>query len=95
VGSSRYTRSRWRLASAGGVDLIAKGVSLRGRPGHFDDMRPSHLEEWRQLGEVGQLLVGLHAGYTEAEIAAKRQWSPTDRRRYFRDALTWLRARHA
>ncbi|GEM_PF-6260750 len=37
-------------------------------------LRPEKLRQLRELGEVGQLIMGLRYGYSLAEIASKREW---------------------
>jgi len=37
------------------------------------------LVELRELGELGQLLLGLKAGYTVDEISVKREWTALQR----------------
>jgi len=70
-------------------------MRVRGRPGHFDDVRQSTLAEWRVLGEAGQVLAGLRAGYTLTEIAAKRGWSAAELKSYVAQAAAWYRDRRA
>lgn len=50
------------------------------------------LDEWRRLGEVGQLIVGLAAGFSAAEIAHKRGWSAEDFDRYATETAGWLKS---
>ena len=45
------------------------------------------LEYMRALGEPGQYLAGLMAGYTDAEIAAKREWTASEARKFKREAI--------
>ena len=45
---------------------------------HVDSVRGKHLAEWRALGELGQYLAGLAAGYTPHEIKVSRGWSDAE-----------------
>lgn len=38
-------------------------------------IREGTLVKLRKLGEVGQFVLGILAGYTEQEIAQKREWN--------------------
>ena len=51
------------------------------------------LRWWRSLGEAGQFLAGKHAGLSDEQIAAKREWTPVQMRRFRDDAHT-ARAAH-
>ena len=86
---------RRRARARSHVAWVQLPQRIRGRPGHFDDVRPSTLAEWRLLGEAGHLLAGLRAGYTPAEIAARRGWSATDLAAAVAQATAWYRARGA
>jgi hypothetical protein len=81
-----------RQIGAAGARTMA-GSLLHGNAGHFGVVRVFTLDEWKRLGEPGQLLAGLKAGFTAGEIARKRQWSVGELRRYLADAQAYLERR--
>jgi len=85
--------ARRRARARALVPWVQMEVRVRGRAGHFNDVRQSTLAEWRLLGEAGQVLAGLRAGYTLAEIAAKRGWSAAECAAYVAQVRAWYRER--
>src|SRR5215471_9217610 len=39
------------------------------------DPNAGDIEHWKTMGEAGQLVAGIVAGFTPEEVAAKRGWS--------------------
>lgn len=63
---------------------------LHGNAGHFGDVRESVLERWRALGEAGQLIAGIKAGYSPDEVAIKREWTEAELKQYVLEAAAYM-----
>ena len=74
---------------------VTRSLGLHGPTGGgcIDGVGTFTLAWWRSLGEAGQFLAGKHAGLSDEQIAAKREWTPAQLRR-FRDDAHRARAAH-
>jgi len=54
------------------------------------DASPADIERWKSLGEAGQLVAGIVAGFTPEEVAAKRGWSTMELWRHELAVETYL-----
>lgn len=96
MGSHR-SRPRGKGGNHGLRHSAASGhlPGISGSPGVYvnGDVRTGTLTEWRTLGELGQLLCGLSAGYSIDEVAVMRGWTPQQARKLKREAIAWGEAK--
>ena len=80
LGRSHFRESVGIISGTGDTVPTMAGFTPNGR-------RPAEL---RALGEVGQFVLGLVAGFSSDEIADKREWTAEQHREFEAAAAKWL-----